>query len=464
MVVRKHAVRREWPAYVAGGPLLFFSGQHGVHRGAKGYCTSFEDVAGFGPGAGSRFAWVKRMEGPVGAQATAIYERYRELLAAEGGDFANLVRYHILQRDKRFFPVFDRIRRQYETAPPASTAVGVGRFEPRDAARLCVDAIAMRPTATETLGLRAVLPGSSRYAAAAHFSHVIGAGPYLFIAGQIPIDTSQPGAPLIRNYDDVPEEGRFLKVGRSHEDARNGPIAAQTWFTYNLIRRHLEAEGSSLGEILNLTVYLQDMRDFPTFHRVHERFFPSSPPALTVVEVSEVGHKGTLIEIEPTAILPGRGIERAVHAPQVWEAAAQMSPLVEAGGVAFLSGIAGLDADGAPVDSVTALPATLRRSLAGRQALARNPVALQLAAILGELAVRVKATGHDLERVTHLTVFIDDIEAFRPLETLFARAFGRWRPALTVIESPRPAPVIGARIAVTAIAWLGADAPIAARR
>jgi enamine deaminase RidA (YjgF/YER057c/UK114 family) len=461
MAVGKRVAGCAWPAYVAAGPLLFFSGQRGVRRDG-GYCTRFEDVAGFGSGAGSGFSWVNRMEGSVGAQATAIYERYRGLLAAEGGDFGNLVRYHILQRDKRFFPVFDRIRRGYETAPPASTAVGVGRFEPTDAARLCIDAIALRPSAAGALGARTVLPGSSRHAAAAHFSHVIGAGPYLFVAGQIPIDTSKPGAPLIRNYDDVPEEGRFLRVGRSHEDTRNGPIAAQTWFTYDLVRRHLEAEGSSLKEILNLVVYLQDMRDFPTFHRVHERFFPASPPALTVVAVGEVGHKGTLIEIEPTAIVPGRGVRRAVRAQPGWQAPAQMSPLVEAGGIAFLSGIVGVDASGAPVESVRALPTAQRRALAGRPAFLRNPVALQLAAILAALAARLAAAGHRLERVAQLTVFIDNVEEFRALEPLLAQAFGRWRPALTVIETPRPAPLYGARVSVTAIAWLGAGAPRAA--
>ncbi len=463
MVRNRQEAGRGWPAYVAAGPLLLFSGQYGVKPGAQQLCASFDDVAGLGPGAPSRFPWVNRMEGPVGAQAIAIYERYRSLLAAEGAEFANLVRYHILQRDKRFFPVFDRIRRNYETAPPASTAVGVGRFEPADKARLCVDAIALRPEAAGTLGARSVLPGSSRHAAAAHFSHVIGAGPYLFIAGQIPIDTSQPGAPLIRNYEDIPEEGRFLRVGRSHEDARNGPIAAQSWFTYDLIRRHLEAEGSSLGEILNLTVYLQDMRDFPTFHRVHERFFPSSPPALTVVEVGEVGHKGTLIEIESTAILPGKGIARRVHAPKGWTARAHMSPLVDAGGLAFLSGIVGLDASGAPIRSMRELPAAQRRTVAGQPAAARDPVALQIDAILAELATRLAAAGHGLERVAQLTLFVDSIDAFRTIEPVLARGFGQWRPALTVIETPWPAPVAGVRVSATAIAWLGADTPTAAR-
>ena len=122
------------------------------------------------------------------------------------------------------------------------------------------------------------------------------------MAGALPDDGGPPGAAgrsgqLFRRAVKELTKSRRLRVGRSHEDARNGPIAAQTWFTYDLIRQHLEGVGSSLEQVLNLTVYLQDMRDFPTFHRVHERFFPQDPPALTVMEVREVGHKGTLIEI-----------------------------------------------------------------------------------------------------------------------------------------------------------------------
>lgn len=449
---------RGGPEYVSAGPFLFFSGQFGTRRNGNGCCTSFDEVQGLGPGAGSGFPWINCIEAPVGAQAIAIYERYRELLGLHDCDLKSLVRYHILQRDKRFFPVFDRVRRHYESAPPASTAVGVGRFEPGDTARLCVDAIAVRPPAVGGYA-RTVLPGSSKFAAAAHFSHVIGAGPYLFIAGQIPVDTSKPGAPLIRNYEDIPEEGRFLKVGRSHEDTRNGPIAAQTWFTYDLVRQHLEGVGSSLGDVLNLTVYLQDMRDFPTFHRVHERFFPENPPALTVVEVGEVGHKGTLIEIEPTAILPGKGIKRTLRAPPGWQAPAQMSALAEAGGLAFLSGIVGVDANGSPVEALRALPAAGRRAFTSEHSLARNTTALQLVAILEELKGRLAAAGHDLARVVQATLFIDDIEAFAAIEPLLARAFAKRRPALTVIESPRPAPLVGARVSLTAIAWLGENEP-----
>jgi enamine deaminase RidA (YjgF/YER057c/UK114 family) len=279
------------------------------------------------------------------------------------------------------------------------------------------------------------------------------------LAGQIPVDTSKPGAPLIRGYDDIPEEGRFLKVGRSHEDARNGPIAAQTWFTYDLVRHHLKSVGSSMEHVLNLTVYLQDMHDFATFHRVHERFFPADPPALTVVEVAEVGHKGTLIEIEATAILPGKGITRTGIAPRGWTPPARFTPLVEAGGLAFLSGLVGTDDSGAPIDSANALPLPIRRKFARRKALARNPVALQATAILSELQARLSAAGHTLGSTLQLTIYIDDIAQFAVVKPLLAEAFGTKRPALTVIESSHSAPVRGARLSMTAIAWMGSDAP-----
>ena len=435
---------------------MFFSGQMG--RNAKGaLCTSFEEVEGQGPEQAGEFAWVNRMEGPVGAQGIAIYEQYRAYFKREGGDLKNLLRYHIYQRDKRFFPVFDRVRREYEKAPPASTAVGMGLFEPTDAARLCIDAIALHPAAEKTLGKREVLGGASAHTAAATFSHVIGAGPYLFLAGQIPIDASKPGAPLIRNYDDIPEAGHFLRRGRSHEDARNGPIAAQTWFTYDLIRQHLEASGSGMDSILNLVVYLQDMRDFPTFHRIHEHFFGKAAPALTVIEVGEVGHKGTLIEIEPTAIIPGRGVERKVYGVAGWQPPARMSQVVEAGGLAFFSGIAGVDAAGDPVESAKQLPRTARAQATG--AVARNPVALQTLACIDQLQQQLKLAGRDLSSVTHLSVYVQDIKQFKTVESLLAKAFGKWRPALIALEVPRPAPLTGTRMSLTAIAWFGEGKP-----
>lgn len=447
-----YAALARWPTGVSAGPFLFYSGQMGL-RAAGEPCMSFDDVGG--EGANSAFDWVNRIEAPVGAQGVAIYQRYKRLLDAQAGGYTNILRYHIFQRDKHFFSVFDKVRRSHEHAPPASTAVGVGRFTDDDRVRVCIDSIVLNPAAESIMGKRTVHSGAAAYAAAAHFSHVIMAGHYRFLAGQIPVDTSKPGAPLIRNYDDIPEAGRFLKVGRSHEDARNGPIASQTWFTYDLIRQHLEASGSAMGQILNVTVYLQDMRDFATFHRVHEHFFPSNPPALTVIDVGEVGHKGTLIEIEPTAIASNGGVIKRIATEKQ---TAQMSAAAEAGGLAFFSNLPGTGTDGGAASKPSNLPAAWRKRVSNTRGKAAE-IAVQAASVIGQLEAQLKAFDHTLTRVTHLTLFLNDVNDFMIVGPMFEKAFGKKRPALMLLEVPHPSPVMGVRVSATAIAWVGEDEP-----
>src|SRR5688572_24181722 len=55
-----------WPAYVAAGPFLFFSGQTGFRREGLAPCDSYDDVRSAGPGANGGYTWVNRMEAPVG--------------------------------------------------------------------------------------------------------------------------------------------------------------------------------------------------------------------------------------------------------------------------------------------------------------------------------------------------------------------------------------------------------------
>lgn len=460
MATRFVAALKRWPAGVAAGPFIYFSGQRGTF-GADGLtCERFEQVADIAPGPESRYAWVNRIEGPVGAQTIAIYERYRALLGRQGGDLRHLVRFHLFQRDKRFFPAFDRIRRHNEpSAPTPSTAVGMGRFDTDDSARFCVDAIALDPRAETKFGGRAAISAADQPAAAASYSHVMGAGPFRFIAGQIPIDTTKPGAPLVRGYDDIPAAGHFLRVGRSHEDTRNGPIAAQTWFTYDLIRKHLEGAGSSLANVLNVTVYLQDMRDFPTFHRLHERFFPDDPPALTVIEASEVGHKGTLIEIEPTALATDAPFSRRAISSPGNPAPAHMSAVVEAGGTAFVSGMLGLDDHGELATNIAQVPARYRLGLKKDAAAVRNPAVLQALMALARIDQALSLADARLARTAHLTVFLKDIADFLAMEPFIAKALGARQCAITVVEAPNPGPIPGARVAMTAIAWLGEAAP-----
>jgi enamine deaminase RidA (YjgF/YER057c/UK114 family) len=173
-----------------------------------------------------------------------------------------------------------------------------------------------------------------------------------------------------------------------------------------------------------------------------------------------VGHKGTLIEIEPTAITAASNLRLERLVDDEAERCASMSAACGASGLTFLSGVPGLLPAGEPALRVGGLPAAWRKVLPARLPSGTDPAfAAQTAAVIGRLAARMKALGARLDRVAHLTLFVDDIDQFARMLSVFERAFGRQRPALYVVEVPKVSPVPGTRISATAIAWLGEDAP-----
>ncbi|RJP35792.1 MAG: RidA family protein [Phycisphaerales bacterium] len=64
-------------------------------------------------------------------------------------------------------------------------------------------------------------------------------------------------------------------------------IEAQCHAVFENVRAILEAAGSHWERIVDVTVFLTDMkRDFPTFNRIYGEYFKVNPPARTTVEVS----------------------------------------------------------------------------------------------------------------------------------------------------------------------------------
>lgn len=63
-------------------------------------------------------------------------------------------------------------------------------------------------------------------------------------------------------------------------------IEAQVRQCFENVRLILEEAGSSWANIVDVTVFLTDMkRDFPTYNRVWAEFFAANPPARTTVEI-----------------------------------------------------------------------------------------------------------------------------------------------------------------------------------
>ncbi|MBE3114903.1 MAG: RidA family protein [Actinobacteria bacterium] len=109
------------------------------------------------------------------------------------------------------------------------------------------------------------------------YSQAIRAGNLLYVSGQISIN---------------PENNEFI----------NGDIEIQTEQVLKNIKAILEAGGSSLEDVVKITIYLKDMADFPLVNRIYSKYFGNSLPARACVEVSNLP-KNAKIEIEAIGII-----------------------------------------------------------------------------------------------------------------------------------------------------------------
>jgi 2-iminobutanoate/2-iminopropanoate deaminase len=98
---------------------------------------------------------------------------------------------------------------------------------------------------------------------------------FLFVSGQGAID---------------PNSGRMV-----------GPdIESQTKQTLTNVRNIVEASGLSIRDLVRVSVYLKNMKDFRKMNEAYQSFFGEAPPARTTIQV-ELPLPEMLIEIDAIA-------------------------------------------------------------------------------------------------------------------------------------------------------------------
>ena len=80
------------------------------------------------------------------------------------------------------------------------------------------------------------------------------------------------------------------------------PIEQETDQALKNLKAILDSAGSSLAEVVKVTVFLKDMKEFALMNEVYKKYFTSNPPARSAIEASNLP-KGFKIEIEAIAIL-----------------------------------------------------------------------------------------------------------------------------------------------------------------
>jgi 2-iminobutanoate/2-iminopropanoate deaminase len=117
-------------------------------------------------------------------------------------------------------------------------------------------------------------------AAIGPYSQGIVANGFLFTAGQIALD---------------PSTGQVIAGG----------VTEQTERALRNLTAVLEAAGTSWGNVVKTTVFLQDMRDFPAVNEVYARMVGDSRPARSTVAVAGLP-RDVLVEIEAVAAVENR--------------------------------------------------------------------------------------------------------------------------------------------------------------
>jgi 2-iminobutanoate/2-iminopropanoate deaminase len=100
-------------------------------------------------------------------------------------------------------------------------------------------------------------------------------GDILFTAGQIPMT---PDGDLLDDED----------------------IAVQTRQSLENVKGILEEEGLTMQDVLKVTVFMEDIRDFDEMNESYQEYFQDNPPARSAVEVANLP-KGVGVEIEAIA-------------------------------------------------------------------------------------------------------------------------------------------------------------------
>ena len=97
-------------------------------------------------------------------------------------------------------------------------------------------------------------------------------------------------------------------VGSEDENGKGGDIlhkgdfTAQCKYAFDKIKRALEKNGATLGDIVKMVSYLTDVRYQPDFGKCRQEVFGTTPmPAHTLLTVSQLAWPGMLVEIDATA-------------------------------------------------------------------------------------------------------------------------------------------------------------------
>ena len=242
---------------VAAGGLIFFSGMVAVNP-----------ITG------------EREHGTVTSETRRIFENLKILLEDNGSDLTRIVQVHALIYSRLEYDVLNRVYRQYLPNNPPARMVWQVVIE--SGFKVQLDVVAAAGTGNNKMALtrQVIEPKNEKLNVSKNrglpHSPGIRVGDFLFLSGMVSTD---------------PQTGEL----------KQGTLTAEAQQIMENIDHLLESSGSSLSNIVKMTVFVYDMLEFQNVNGVLRKFFPENPPALTVCGAQL--SFGLKIEIECIAVV-----------------------------------------------------------------------------------------------------------------------------------------------------------------
>lgn len=132
-----------------------------------------------------------------------------------------------------------------------------------------------------------IITAADRAQPLGRYPHTRRIGPWVFISG-----TSS------RKPDNTYAGAELSSDGSWHLDIRS-----QTRAVMENIRHYLQLNGGDLQHLVDVTVFLKDMKDFEAYNEVYNSFFASAGPCRTTIAAADLPKPQILIEIKGTAYI-----------------------------------------------------------------------------------------------------------------------------------------------------------------
>jgi reactive intermediate/imine deaminase len=225
------------------------------------------------------------------------------------------------------------------------------------------------------------------------------------------------GTPPASPYSQAVKAGGVIYIsGTLAQDAagaitNKGDVKGQTTRIIERMRELLTKSGSSLEQVVAVTIYLKSASDFAAMNEVYGPFWPKDPPTRTTV-VADLVPPDALVEIAMVAA--AAGADRTVIHPAGWiKSPNPYSYAIRTGDTVFLSGLVSRNGKD---NSVVA-----------------GDINAQTTVVLDNASELLKAAGLTLDNVVSSRIYLPDGASFQPLNAIYRKYFTAAPPARATV-------------------------------